>query len=357
MNEIYKNYNFKKNSQNLHQNESKFQVNLNSIAKEINSYNNNRSMNKILKETDKNLKMTNSSDKKNILNKKYMKLFEKDLENLHFFMALNSNEKEDDQEFITIDLQKKTLKKLLRNYNEERETNLLCEVDADGDGIKCNKKLDFKTKFSGNSGNNNEENLFLCAIDLIEGNKNKNNINNNKHSQVQLTENDTEINENNKNSNSSFKNNNKENTKFKNKVNKFKNYSGRKSTKSTSINIEYTKTSTKHNTINTNRKMSNNISNPNNLTEENENFEDDSGSETLNLSDLKQYSLNSNEFDFTNDQLVRLFTRFKSDFGGKNESLKFEIEQILNELNINYTSNDVIYKRYSKYVSFNNIKN
>ena len=53
----------------------------------------------------------------------------------------------------------KTLKKLLRNYNEERETNLLCEVDADGDGIKCNKKLDFKTKFSGNSGNNNEENL------------------------------------------------------------------------------------------------------------------------------------------------------------------------------------------------------
>ena len=346
MTEIKKNCKSNKHnsSSNLHQNDSKFQVNLNSIAKEINSYNNNRSSNKILREKYKNLKNSKSSDKKAILNKKYMKLFEKDLENVHFYTALNSiEEEEDEEEFITIDLQKKTLKKLLRNYNEEKETNLLSEVNVDG--IECDKKLDLKTKMNGN----NEENLFLCAIiDLIEG---KNNTNNNKKSKSPLFDNENELNTNNKKNNSSKNvnnNDNMDNFKFYNMLKNYKNCSA-KSTKSTSVNIECTKTSTKHNTVNTNKSV--NISIPtNNLVDDDENLDDDSF-ETLELSDLKKNSLNSNEFDFTNDQLVRIFKRFKSDFGGKNESLKFEIEQILTELNTIYTSNDVIYKRYNKYVS------
>jgi len=67
---------------------------------------------------------------------------------------------------------------------------------------------------------------------------------------------------------------------------------------------------------------------------------------------LNLENLSNSELNFTNDQLVKLFKRFKSDLDGKNQSMKFEIEQILSDLNCQYSSYqvDILYKRYNKYI-------
>jgi hypothetical protein len=184
-----------------------------------------------------------SINKKSIMNKKYMQFIEKDLENVHFIQMLESIAEEDEEEFITINLQKKTIKKLLRNLKNENGMDrylfsaIKCEL-KDRKSDEINQVLNpFDNELFDNIFPKKQENNEMYKAEVID--------------------------------------------------------------------------------------------------------------------DLKLMNLNKSELNLTNDQLVKLFKRFKSDLDGKNQSMKFEIDQILDDLNNQFTlHNDSLYKRYNKYVSY-----
>ena len=72
------------------------------------------------------------------MNRQNMKLIEKELESIHLIQYLDSIV-EEDEEVITIDLRKKTLKKLLRYYNEKENDNDNIKDSADQEN-KLNSK-------------------------------------------------------------------------------------------------------------------------------------------------------------------------------------------------------------------------
>lgn len=212
-----------------------------------------------------------SNNKKSKISKKYLQLIENDLENVHFIQMLDSIAEEDEEDFITINLQKKTIKKLLRNYNNKEEESL-------GEVIYNSIKSAIK-------GNSNKKGRKL---DLVIS------------SAYQQLEDQTKA----------------------------------EGNAADIINL-IKKESQTTNTI------SNNTNN-NSDTVNNEDEDEDINLENLNKSDL----------NFTNDQLVKLFKRFKSDLDGKHQSIKFEIDQIFNDLNTQFSYQiDEMYKKYNKYVS------
>jgi hypothetical protein len=74
----------------------------------------------------KNTKETNSGSSyfmMTTMNRQNMKIIEKELESIHLIQYLDSIV-EEDEEVVTIDLRKKTLKKLLRYYNEKEHDNI-----------------------------------------------------------------------------------------------------------------------------------------------------------------------------------------------------------------------------------------
>ena len=76
------------------------------------------------------------------MNRQNMKLIEKELESIHLIQYLDSIV-EEDEEVITIDLRKKTLKKLLRYYNEKENDNIKDTVDQES---KLNSKTNKEVK-------------------------------------------------------------------------------------------------------------------------------------------------------------------------------------------------------------------
>lgn len=75
------------------------------------------------------------------MNRQNMKLIEKELESIHLIQYLDSIV-EEDEEVITIDLRKKTLKKLLRYYNEKENDNIKDTVDQESKlNSKSNKEV------------------------------------------------------------------------------------------------------------------------------------------------------------------------------------------------------------------------
>lgn len=97
------------------------------------------------------------------MNRQNMKLIEKELESIHLIQYLDSIV-EEDEEVITIDLRKKTLKKLLRYYNEKESDNTKESVDQE---YKSISKSNIETKEISEKKEERDE----CKLDFTEKQK------------------------------------------------------------------------------------------------------------------------------------------------------------------------------------------
>jgi hypothetical protein len=115
----------------------------------------------------KNTKETNTGSSyfmMTTINRQNMKLVEKELESIHLIQYLDSIV-EEDEEVITIDLRKKTLKKLLRYYNE-KENDIIKE--APNQETKTNKETKEMNENIEEKDDNKPDFTEKQKIDLFE---------------------------------------------------------------------------------------------------------------------------------------------------------------------------------------------
>ena len=280
----------------------------------------------IYKNSKKGRMPRNSYNKKEIFNRKYFKVFQNDLNyNFKYMFTLDSIEEENEEDIISIDLKKKTLKKLLRNYNVVDEVKEIITSQ----GISTNIKKEYKKKKEEKTKTPPEEILraYKFYSYIVEKYKEKNTENMENCYEKMVEEYNLGEWKGRKmsgNSKNSMISNKSKKEKQKEKEDKSKNndfFNENESQKELEENKEEQKIEKKQNSL-----------------EE----------VIISLDEFKYKKIS--EINLTNEELSKIFNKFKADFGGKNESMKFEIEQVLKDINNSFTPNQVIYKRYCKYV-------